>query len=219
MDAVSLLIAVASGRDPKPAFTQALSRMFAWCARELPEGSKVDIGFLGYYDTAQARRKLTARAIAHQDTHILFIDDDMDFPYRAAHRLLEHDKDIIGANYTSRFYPPQPLAVKDMKFISSRGRSGIEKVDHVPTGLMLIKTAVFAKLEKPYFESPALEDGDDGMSDDVYFCRKARKAGFDVWVDHDLSMEVQHIGQIGFNHAMVAEPEPGWRVTAEELFG
>ena len=34
--------------------------------------------------------------------------------------------------------------------------------------------------------------------EDVYFCTMARVHGFEVWVDHDLSKEVTHIGQFEY---------------------
>jgi hypothetical protein len=42
----------------------------------------------------------------------------------------------------------------------------------------------------------------DPMSDDIYFCRKAREYGFDIWLDHDLSMEIGHVGTLEYNHQM-----------------
>lgn len=210
MPPVSLLIAIASGRDPKWPFVTSFARSFAWCARELPNGSRVDFKLLGFFDTAQARRKLVWFARERGDTHIAFADDDMLFPYDAFTRLLAHDKDIIGANYTSRFENPCPLALKNGKHVPSRGRTGIEGgFDHIPTGLMMIKTSVFDTLEKPYFLSPATEDGEEGISDDVYFCRKARAAGFDIWVDHDLSVQTFHTGQWLFGHNQTPAPPPG----------
>jgi hypothetical protein len=33
------------------------------------------------------------------------------------------------------------------------------------------------------------------LGEDIYFCIKAKDAGFDTWVDHDLSKGIKHIGQ------------------------
>jgi hypothetical protein len=32
------------------------------------------------------------------------------------------------------------------------------------------------------------------LGEDIYFCIKAKDAGIDTYVDHDLSMEIGHIG-------------------------
>jgi hypothetical protein len=34
----------------------------------------------------------------------------------------------------------------------------------------------------------------------VFFCRKAREAGYEVLVDHDLSHQVKHIGTFEYSH-------------------
>ena len=49
---------------------------------------------------------------------------------------------------------------------------------------MLIQRDVFTKLGYPYFSN---RPEDNGMlaSEDVHFCRQARAAGFDLWVDLD----------------------------------
>jgi hypothetical protein len=35
--------------------------------------------------------------------------------------------------------------------------------------------------------------------EDYAFFEKARRAGFDFWLDHDLSKEVRHMGSFGFS--------------------
>jgi hypothetical protein len=42
----------------------------------------------------------------------------------------------------------------------------------------------------------------DFMSDDVWFCNLARKHGHEVWLDHDLSQEIGHIGSVEFHHGL-----------------
>lgn len=197
---VSLIIGVASGRDPKWPFPVCLARLFAHCAYQLPTGSKLDINVISGFDTAQCRRKIAAQALERGDTHILFIDDDMEFPYDAAVKLIAHDKDIVAANYTSRVFPVVPLAYRDNGRIHSMYRSGLECVDYAPAGLMLIKTSVFGKIAKPWFLAPTKADGDEGISDDVYFCRKCNAAGIGTWIDHDLSQQIAHIGSFAFTH-------------------
>ena len=61
-------------------------------------------------------------------------------------------------------------------------------------GMLMIKRAVFEKLRKPWFETCYREEHDDWLGEDVYFCIRAREAGFGIWVDHDLSKQVTHQG-------------------------
>ena len=56
---------------------------------------------------------------------------------------------------------------------------------------MMIDMKVFDNLKFPWFW---FEMGENGkmIGEDVYFCREAGKAGFEVWCDPRI--EVKHIG-------------------------
>ena len=57
----------------------------------------------GYVDL---NRSIVARDVLESDaTHLLFIDNDMIFPDDAIKKLLDADKDIIGASYNVRLDP------------------------------------------------------------------------------------------------------------------
>lgn len=127
-------------------------------------------------------------------THLLFIDSDMRFPDDTIDRLLAADEDIVAANCVMRTMQTLWVAQKDGVSVSSVGRSGLEAVDLTGCGAMLIKTSVFDKLPKPWFSTPW--NGLTHIGEDVYFCQQARLAGFDVWIDHDLSQLVRHQGTI-----------------------
>lgn len=132
-------------------------------------------------------------------THVLFMDTDMCFPPNALQRLLAHDKDIIGANYRLRQKEVNSVARSlDDKIMDSAKATGIEPVLHTGTGFLLIKRRVFEALEKPWFETTYRHGKDDWMGEDVYFCIMAKQAGFDIFVDHDLSKEIGHTGTFEF---------------------
>lgn len=132
-------------------------------------------------------------------THVLFIDTDMRFPPDTAERLIAHDKDIIGANYRHRRVEIDSTARgMDDKWVDSGASGGIEEVLHTGTGMLMVKRHVFEKMGKPWFETCYREKHDDWLGEDVYFCIRAREAGFRVWVDHDLSKQVTHIGTYEF---------------------
>lgn len=56
------------------------------------------------------------------------------------------------------------------------------KVASVGFGFVAIKAGVFEVIEKPWFAVPA-ENQHYLIGEDIAFCTKARKAGFDIWVD------------------------------------
>ena len=78
--------------------------------------------------------------------------------------------------------------------------TGLQEVGSVGMGVMLIKANVFAKLAEPWFETPWRHDKRGYIGEDVFFCKKAREAGFKIWIDHDVSKEIGHIGMFEFKH-------------------
>lgn len=132
-------------------------------------------------------------------THILFIDSDMRFPPDTLERLLAHKKDIIGCNARSRTEDTW-VARKDDKSISSEGRKGIQEVDTLGFGIILIDLKVFTSKLRAVppncFAQPFNNYNGLFVGEDIYFCTVARDKGWKIWVDHDLSQEVKHIGQV-----------------------
>lgn len=161
------------------------------------------------------RNNLVQSGIDIKADYILFMDADMRFPKDTLKRLLSHKKEIIGVNATTRAEPVSPTA-RNIQInedgsviflpVYSNVKEGIEVVDGIGCGIMLIKTSIFEKLEKPYFYFELLKKN-KLLGEDIYFCIKARDAGIDTWVDHDLSKEIKHIGQYVYSWQNVAKPE------------
>ena len=148
------------------------------------------------------RNSLVHTAVVEKCDYILFIDADMRFPKNTLERLLSHNKDIIGVNATTRMMPPKPTARNiqinedgsvDWLEVFSNKEKGIGKVDAIGCGVMLIKTSCLKDIPQPYFYFEQLLKG-KLLGEDIYFCIKAKDAGIDTWVDHDLSMEIGHVG-------------------------
>ena len=72
--------------------------------------------------------------------------------------------------------------------------AGLEQVDSVGCGVMLVRLSVFDALPQPWFSTPY--NGREHIGEDLYFCQQARAVGFDVWIDHDLSQRVRHTGTV-----------------------
>lgn len=204
MNDVSLLIATVSSRLPQWDYTVSMVRAISWlqeAARGLPEKYRIAYETEHLYATDAARNRLAMRAVKMGATHISFVDDDMSIPAEAFAMLLNAGKPVVAANYVGKWEPSIPLAMKDGKRVESWGKTGLEKVDRAPTGVMLIETSVFEALKLPYFQTTFRpEFPTEPQSDDFYFCDKARAAGFDIWIDHDLSLKVDHVGTKAFRH-------------------
>ena len=201
----SVAVCTASGRDPKWPYAYAITCLMASIASHVSKAVyHVEMG----YATDYARNKLVKSAIAEGFSHVLFIDDDMAFPWDTPQRLLKHDKDIIAANYTKRQIPALPVAQKGGQYLFSRNKTGLEEADHAGTGLMMIKTEIFKSLPWPWFQTRLQDDENDPLvSDDVHFCRLAKAHGFQIWIDHDLSQEIGHTGDFVYLHQH-SPPEP-----------
>ena len=108
--------------------------------------------------------------------------------------LVEANKDVIGClcltikentllwvafDYKDNKY--QPLDIKQMK---KDGFKGFMEVDVVGSGCMIIKREVLEKVKAP-FERQWDDDGLAIKGLDFYFCEKAKKDGFKVWIHSD----------------------------------
>jgi hypothetical protein len=134
-------------------------------------------------------------------SHLLCIDSDLGWPSDCIIPMILADKEFVGGVYPSRgersftFRP----CVKEDDSIVTEGQ--LLKMEYIPAGFMLIKRSVIekmmAKFPELYYE-PKHEtmkhakgwlffncekyDG-EFWGEDYVFCRKAREAGVDLWVN------------------------------------
>lgn len=154
---------------------------------------------------------------------LLFLDSDMRFPPDTLIRLLERNAPIVTCNYTTRRAPAEPVAFRQFgtgeKLYTDPESEGVEACSANGLGVALIHRTVFEKTEKPWFYIPYIPSCDGHWGEDVWFCNQARKAGFDVLVDHDLSKEVKHIGMREYDYldaaAVKDEVVALWRATQD----
>lgn len=158
---------------------------------------------------ASQRHQLVVEARRENATHVLFVDSDMRFPEDALMRLLAAEVRVIGANCPKRKMPTGPTAAN----YDSRGRKipvytnadthGIEQVARVGTGFLLVEMDVFDIVPAPWFETPWIPERLAFMGEDVAFCVKLAQKKIPVFIDHDLSREIAHIGAFEFRHEHV----------------
>lgn len=126
-------------------------------------------------------------------THIFFLDADMIFEPDYIQRLIDHNLDIVGANYSEKKLPlSSTIKINGEHVLMIDHPDKPFKVDGLGSGFMLVKMSVFNKLKPPYFYAPMGEDINDFTTEDYYFCQQAKKAGFDAWCDP--SLKVRHMG-------------------------
>jgi GT2 family glycosyltransferase len=148
------------------------------------------------YPVDRVRNRICKRFLESDADYVLMIDDDT-VPPATVLDMARHDKDVVGAlcyaylpalGYYSVAYPSgngdrraPRLGIGDQ--IEHRG---LMEVELVGTACLLIHRRVLEALDPPYFKM-VLDD--DCLyikdSEDFTFCRKARAAGFSVWLDTD----------------------------------
>jgi hypothetical protein len=160
----------------------------------------------------QQRMTLAKEALKNDATHILWIDSDMRFPKDALIRLLDRDLPIVGANYPMRRPPIIPTAtgLDGQPVFMEESAGGTLEVAHAGFGLILIDADVFRKMPTPWFALGYSAKFGDYEGEDVFFCRKARTAGFGTFLDLDLSKEIKHLGEFAYGYAHANVTRDAW---------
>jgi len=162
---------------------------------------------VGEIHVAFAREQLAALARQYKCDYLFMIDDDMLAPPDLFYRLAKHDVDVVAALAFTRNPPHRPVIYatregydkvsgKDYfqnETVYNYPRNSLVECDAVGFGAVLIKTAVFDKLEAPIFF------GEHGTGEDVLFCIRAKKAGARIFMD--TSVKLGHLT----HHGIVTE--------------
>ena len=190
-------ICVPSGDHVHKQFAMSLAAMTYTCG-PMQGFPAVPIALVGVEGSLIVRNRNQAVEEAHKlgVDYLLFLDSDMQFPPATLRRLLGHEKDVVGATYVTREEPMRMLGkVFEGSVITT---DKLNEVEALPGGCLLIKMHVFKDMVKPYFRTPAIEaDGETPawiQGEDYYFCEQARRQGFTIWLDAELSVALGHIG-------------------------
>jgi hypothetical protein len=165
---------------------------------------------------SRARNTLTAKFLNNKDsTHLMFIDADIGWEPWHLLVMLNRDVDVIGGLYPMKSLPVK-WCVNGFEG-AQEGVDGLQEVSKTGTGFMLIKRAVFEKLDahpavkpfindiglpaelnpymKTYFDTAVRENR--YYSEDWTFCENWRDLGGQVWVDKRVLLK--HTGTYVFD--------------------
>lgn len=165
-----------------------------------------------------AREKLLDIAIVNDIDYLLWADADMKFPPDSLERLLAHKLPLVGANYIKRSPPHTFTAVKKVAWkdsdegkilITDDSTFGLETVEAMGLGLALLDMHALGDCDAsvgevyPWFAHAYVNGRHVG--EDTVFCRHLVNAGIPIYVDHDLSKQVKHVGdyEYGYKNAPV----------------
>ena len=144
-----------------------------------------------YRPISNNRNRIVKDFLETDFDYLFMIDDDNPpVPQDNIFNLLDFNKDVIGAVVPGRdlygihfhaylFDENKKGAVK-FKQLPQEMKGGLQKVDAIGTGCIAIKRHVLENIKKP-FEDMFDDDGILLNNDDMAFCIKCKKAGFEIW--------------------------------------
>ena len=157
------------------------------------DGKRFEFFFvtLGRILTPYAREEAAKLAVDHHMDYLFMIDDDMECPEDLFEKLYRWNVDIVAPLAFTRNFPHKPVIYATMEgwdelrrtpyfrnhFVMKYPKDQLVECDAVGFGAVLIKVDVLRHMEKPVFMSTC------GTGEDVFFCLKARRQGFRVFMD------------------------------------
>lgn len=198
-ESVNVAVCVPSGDLWMADFGKSLALMFSRFGVEKCKGVHYQqIGLLNGQGSmlSQQRELMVKKVLQNNYTHILFLDSDMTFPMDLPQRMLAHRKEFVAANCVTRKKPILPIA-HDMaaKRISSKNLTGLQEVDRVGLAVAMIEVQAIKRISgPPLFLMDWIPALGVYCGEDVYFCQKLREVGVKLYVDHDVSKKIGHLG-------------------------
>jgi hypothetical protein len=143
-----------------------------------------------------ARENIVMRALEENATHLLFLDDDMVFEADILDVLFSRDSQATITNYLLKVDQPKFLTVdEDSQEIKTIEEStGLQVARSGGFGISLFDMDVFKKTPQPWFLPLYIPSIKRYTTEDVPFFHRIKQAGFQLYVDHDASKKVSHIG-------------------------
>ncbi len=162
-----------------------------------------------------AERNRIVQAFWESDcTHLLCVDGDLGWPVQAVLAMLDADKEFVAGVYPARgdkkCFLFRPVTDENGAIVTDRH---LLKMLYVPAGFMLISRSAIQKMRDKYpelyyeprdkrnnpepgycfFDTEVYEG--EFWGEDFVFCRRAREAGVEIWVDP--LVQFDHAGTVG----------------------
>jgi len=133
---------------------------------------------------------------------VLWADADNNFTVQDFLSLLTSfsvlDLDICGARYLMRGNLKESVCAfrreeEGYRAVEKEGQ-GLQEVDGIGFGMLLMKAEVLEKLflkhKKALFQTPYYNGWENGefRGEDLFFCELAQKAGYSIWVNHEIKI-------------------------------
>lgn len=165
---------------------------------DIPEDFELDFQYFYGYQIDQVRNLIADWARRYD--YLLSVDSDIVLPRDSLKKMLQADKDIVTGLYIQRKPETQILEVymdtpnggcTNIPYSLLENKNTVE-IAACGMGAALIKSEVFKKMSYPHFYYKSALTMQETISEDIYFCKKARELGFSVWADP--SIKCDHVG-------------------------
>lgn len=157
---------------------------------EVPDGYTVEFQYFYGYQIDQIRNLIASWAVKYD--YLFSVDSDISFPKDTLVKLLSHNTDIVSGLYIQRIPGQHNLELYrngiNVKYEDVKHQQLVE-VDSCGFGCVLIKSDVVSSVEYPQFVYKSAIDHNYTVSEDTYFCLKAREKGFKVFADTSVLCE------------------------------
>ena len=195
----TILIAIPTNKYIEPETMKAIYDL------KVPSGYTTEFQFFYGYQVDQIRNLIASWAVRYD--YLFAVDSDIVFKPDTLERMLAHNLDIVSGLYIQRKPGQHILELykngTNVRYEDVKGK-GIIEVDSCGFGCVLIKSEVFRTMVYPHFYYQSAIDHKFTVSEDTYFCNKARTLGFRVFADTDILCE--HIGST--KYVVDANPAP-----------
>jgi hypothetical protein len=200
-----LLIAIPSYETMRVEFSRSLmaletrlNELKVWYEVKIIDGTLVHI----------ARDRLATHAVNNEFTEVLWIDSDMVFSPEIYEDLSEHGKDFVCGNFISRHHPYVSCIFSKLlppERIYDFGAGDLMRVAGCGFGCVWMKAQVLRDVLMN--ENGQAFIPDPKLGEDLAFCMRAKKAGYEIWCDP--TARVGHVASV------VIWPEDGQRMRGE----
>lgn len=157
------------------------------------------------------RERLIEQAIEVKSEWVLWLDSDMMFPSTTLLRLLAHKQDIVACNYMKRSQPFKSVTFMDTNdwesWVPIKSEDELLTVEATGMGCLLMRTSVFQRLKKPYFEYTFQPTTKDWLGEDFTLFKKLNSLGYQLKIDMNLSNEIYHIGTFAYGKSLSANTQ------------
>jgi hypothetical protein len=143
----------------------------------------------------KARNGMVERALMGDEAGVVdgvfWCDADVVLPFDAIAQLVSHQKDFVTGMYYQRYPPHFPIvgyfdaAEQGARWLTHWTPEAVLPVDLCGFGCVWTSMALLRALERPWFAFGEL-------SEDLTFCRQARRRGFQLYVD--TRVQCEHLG-------------------------